>query len=234
MLRRSAAAYSEALQRLPHFQHSTPLPLHGQQRRRISQRGSGATSAGLQHRRVAAGTTRRETAGGRPSSTSAAQLNSSRRGSAAASAGTPLGQQPTCRSAAASPQMIGRFNRYRVEYGFFFTACLYLLGEGTTICATLLLHYHYFEFLGDAGSWLSGLGVEEGRYLDIGPCVGGLQLSPRLLLNYIFCSICTYPLFPLQLRLCSVVVPRGRSPWGRWQRDRRTKNVPRAPKAQSS
>lgn len=129
--------------------------------------------------------------------------------------------------------MRGRFNRLVVERGFFFTVYLYVLGESITLSLAYALHTHRLG-VGDTGSWLAALHFPVDRFLNVGPAVYGLQLSPRLLLNYVAANLCTYPLLPLQLRFCAATAPVLQVPFawmGRLAR-RPAVAVPKAPAAQ--
>ncbi|KPA74785.1 putative mitochondrial hypothetical protein [Leptomonas pyrrhocoris] len=135
---------------------------------------------------------------------SAAKGSSSTKKSPSAAAATTT----TAASSAgpSRPPMPGRFNRLVLERGLFFTVYLYVLGESMTLFLTYLLHTHRLG-VGDVGSWLAALHTSTGHYLNVGPTVYGLQLTPRLLLNYLVANCCTYPLLPLQMRFCTATTP---------------------------
>lgn len=159
----------------------------------------------------------------------AARTSKARRGadtstSTAAAASTSAGPS--------KPPMRGRFNRLVVERGFFFTVYLYVLGESLNLSLAYLLHTHGLG-IGDAGSWLAALHFPTDRVLNVGPTLYGLQLSPRLVLNYLVANVCTYPLLPLQLRFCAVTAPVLQAPFlciGRAMR-RAEPAIPKAPAA---
>ncbi|KAG5498505.1 hypothetical protein JKF63_02791 [Porcisia hertigi] len=130
----------------------------------------------------------------------------------------------------------GRFNRLVAQNGFLVTFYHYVLGESINLVLTYLLHVQRLG-IGDTGSWLGTLGVPVDRFLNVGPTVYGLQLSPRLVLNYLVVNACTYPSIPLQLRFCIATAPIVRAPlhlMGRLLRASRKATVPKAPSATSS
>jgi hypothetical protein len=135
-------------------------------------------------------------------------------------------------AAAPKPQMRGRFNRLVIEHGLFFSLYLYVLGESITLAFTYLLHTRRLG-VGDTGSWLAAVGFPVERYLNVGPTVYGLQLSPRLLLNYLVVNACMYPLLKFEMRFCLATAPALRAPF-RWLRRAVMKTEPAIPKAPSA
>ncbi|AYU76318.1 hypothetical protein, conserved [Leishmania donovani] len=140
----------------------------------------------------------------------------------------------TAQSAASSGRakpLPGRFNRLLVQLGVLVTVYHYILGESINLFLTYLLHSHRLG-IGDTGSWLGAVGVPVDRFLNIGPTVCGLQLSPRLVLNYLVVNACMYPSIPLQMRLCIATAPILRVPFqvmGRLLGVSKRATVPKAP-----
>ncbi|CAG9569314.1 conserved hypothetical protein [Leishmania major strain Friedlin] len=145
----------------------------------------------------------------------------------------------TAQSAASSGRakpLPGRFNRLVVQLGVLVTVYHYILGESINLFLTYLLHSHRLG-IGDTGSWLGAVGVPVDRFLNVGPTVYGLQLSPRLVLNYLVVNACMYPSMPLQLRLCIATAPILRGPFqvmGRLLGVSKKAAVPKAPSATPS
>ncbi|KAG5485073.1 hypothetical protein CUR178_08043 [Leishmania enriettii] len=144
----------------------------------------------------------------------------------------------TAKSAASdgrAKQLPGRFNRLTVQLGFLVAFYHYVLAESIHLFLTYLLHSHRLG-IGDAGSWLAAVGVPADRFLSVGPTVYGLQLSPRLLLNYLAVNACMYPSIPLQLRFCVATAPILRAPFqvmGRRLGISKRATVPKAPRSTS-
>ncbi|GET86145.1 hypothetical protein, conserved [Leishmania tarentolae] len=145
----------------------------------------------------------------------------------------------TAQSASSSGRakpMPGRFNRLLVQLGVFVTVYHYVLGESINLFLTYLLHSHRLG-IGDTGSWLGAVGVPVDRYLNQGPTVYGLQLSPRLMLNYLVVNGCMYPTIALQLRFCMATAPILRGPFqvmGRLLGVSKKATIPKAPSAAPS
>lgn len=169
------------------------------------------------------------------------KLNSSGSSSGASSTGakaSSTAKKPAAAAASSAasarsskrPPLQGRFNRLVIERGFFFTVYLYVLGESITLGVAYLLHTHRLLGIGDVGSWLAALHFPTDRYLNVGPTVYGLQLSPRLLLNYVAANVVTYPLLPLQVRWCGATAPLLQAPF-RWVSRAIKKEKPVVPKA---
>ncbi|KAK7201840.1 hypothetical protein NESM_000251000 [Novymonas esmeraldas] len=135
-------------------------------------------------------------------------------GASAATASAPRlgGPRPSSgstRSAATAPTsapLPGRFNRLVLQHGVLATTLHYVLGEFMNLSLTYLLHTHLLG-VGDVGSWLAAVGVPAERVLNVGPYIYGVQLSPRLVLNYVVANACMYPLMAPQLRLCVAAAP---------------------------
>lgn len=167
----------------------------------------------------------------RGSAERATKLSSPSAGASATSATV----QSTAFSGRAKP-LPGRFNRLVVQLGVGVTVYHYILGESINLFLTYLLHSHRLG-IGDTGSWLGALGVPVDGFLNIGPTVYGLQLSPRLVLNYLVVNACMYPSIPLQLRLCIATAPILRGPFqvmGRLLGVSKRATVPKAPSATPS
>ncbi|CCD16908.1 unnamed protein product [Trypanosoma congolense IL3000] len=109
--------------------------------------------------------------------------------------------------AAGATMRRSRFYRIASERGVGFAAYFYLLGESVTLSVLYALHSDVFG-TGDTFSWLEAVGV--GRFMDLGrwsvtgPKIGGLALSPRLLLNYLAANVFTYPVYRTQMWFCTV------------------------------
>ncbi|KPI90660.1 hypothetical protein ABL78_0256 [Leptomonas seymouri] len=168
----------------------------------------------------------------RPTSKSFARGSGAAKNAPSAGVGVPGNTAATLSAGASRPPMRGRFNRLVMERGFFFTVYLYVLGESMTLCLAYLLHTRSLS-IGDAGSWLAALHSPADRYLNAGPTVYGLQLTPRLLLNYLAANACTYPLLPLQIRFCTATAPALYAPFS-WISRRMKKPKPVIPKAPSA
>lgn len=126
----------------------------------------------------------------------------------------------------------GRFNRIVRERGPAFALYLYGLGEGLTWIMTYLLHTHALP-IGDVGTW-TGLLIGHdtaSSYLNIGPSVFGIQLSPRLLLNYLVCTVCIVPLYSAQYAFCAATAPILSKAFRAIAPQRRQSAIPKAPSA---
>ncbi|EPY30700.1 hypothetical protein STCU_03936 [Strigomonas culicis] len=99
--------------------------------------------------------------------------------------------------------MKGRFNRIARERGLLFASYFYVVGESLNLLGTYLLYTHKVPYMGDAGSWLEYVGVNREKYLDVGPVVYGLRLSPVLLLDYLIVNGFFYPLMAYELAFCN-------------------------------
>lgn len=141
------------------------------------------------------------------------------------------------RQSARGKQTIGRFNRITAEKGLGFASYLYVVGESVTLGVTYLLHTDRLH-TGETGSWLTALGAGGfvDGYLERGPSVFGVRLSPRLLLNYLVANLCTYPLYRYQYAFCLATAPllgKATAPLRRRLREsRKTKAIPKAPSAE--
>lgn len=195
-------------------------------------------SATKKHRPVASSHTSAHESGTRnvrqPTSHAHSKSSATAKSKHAAGASAAASAAATTSSTGASKAapLQGRFNRLVVERGFFFTVYLYVLGESITLGLVYLLHTHQLG-VGDVGSWLAALHVPAERYLNVGPTVYGLQLSPRLVLNYLVANVCTYPLLPLQMRFCLATAPILQTPFTVLAKAvrRREPAVPKAPAA---
>ncbi|CAJ1014431.1 hypothetical protein Q4I32_001355 [Leishmania shawi] len=145
----------------------------------------------------------------------------------------------TAKSAASSGRakpLPSRFYRLVVQRGLFVALYHYLLGETINFFVTYLLHSHRLG-VGDIGSWLGAAGIPVDVFLNVGPTVYGLQLSPRLVLNYLVVNACMYPLIPLQLHFCVATAPTLRAPFrvmGRLLGVSKKATIPKAPSATPS
>ncbi|KAG5485745.1 hypothetical protein LSCM1_07156 [Leishmania martiniquensis] len=140
---------------------------------------------------------------------------------------------PSAASAGRAKHLPGRFNRLTVELGFLVALYHYVLAEAIHIYLTYLLHSHRLG-IGDMGSWLGTAGVPADGFLNVGPVVYGLQLSPRLFLNHLVANACMYPSIPLQLRFCIATAPIVRAPFqviGRLLGVPKRASVPKAPRS---
>lgn len=149
--------------------------------------------------------------------------------------GGPTATEPQPKRTARGKQQIGRFNRVTAEKGLSFASCLYIIGEGMTLLLAYLLHSDSLP-IGETGSWLTALGAGSfvDRFLEVGPTVFGVRLSPRLLLNYLVANACTYPLYRYQYAFCLAMAPTiamATAPMRKLFRSvtKKQSNIPKAP-----
>ncbi|RNF27050.1 uncharacterized protein Tco025E_00687 [Trypanosoma conorhini] len=115
------------------------------------------------------------------------------------------------KAAASGPTMRrSRFYRVVQERGAGFAMYLYVFGESVTLAVLYALHSDLFS-TGDVVTWLRFISLDSlvnlERWLEVGPIVAGLRLSPRLLLNYLVANALTYPLYATQLAFCAATFP---------------------------
>lgn len=117
------------------------------------------------------------------------------------SSGAP--EQSRSTGSARGKRQFGRFNRIAADKGLAFASFFYVVGESTTLGVAYLLHSNILH-TGEVGSWLAALGASGfvDGYLERGPTLFGIRLSPRLLLNYLLANLCTYPLYRFQYSAC--------------------------------
>ncbi|RNF08849.1 hypothetical protein TraAM80_02481 [Trypanosoma rangeli] len=121
---------------------------------------------------------------------------------------------------------------------------LYVSGESVTPAVLYALHSDLFS-TGDVVTWLIFFHLDSlvdlERWLEVGPIVAGVRLSPRLLLNYLVANALTYPLYATQLAFCAATFPllRGAiSPLSdplhtRRASGKRSRGVPKAPSVET-
>ncbi|KAF8278556.1 hypothetical protein TcBrA4_0113850 [Trypanosoma cruzi] len=115
------------------------------------------------------------------------------------------------KAAASGPTMSrSRFYRVLQERGVGFAMYLYIFGESMTLAVLYALHNDAFS-TGDVFDWLKFLSADSlidlERWSQVGPVVGGLRLSPRLLCNYLVANALTYPLYAMQFAFCAATLP---------------------------
>lgn len=124
-----------------------------------------------------------------------------------------------------------KFLRTAKERGLGFTAAVYFLGEFTVLVLTFVLHTDYLD-IGECGRWLRAAGGEDGwivAHMDEGPTTMGVQLTLRLLMNYVLVNICLCSTIRhAAMGLCTVLFSRVR----RLRSSAvRTNSIPKAPAA---